>query len=137
MIEPPNYIAGFEKVVAAFGYWPGFHDAPVFSFEFNDDHIDLQLEAWEATPEVDANGFFVLAKQHEIGFRFSRIVSASLDDFIAGNILFGLTFSSASDFALKGSFDVELDSAMGSDMCGKFTACCGEITFVRPTSKSS
>jgi Immunity protein 50 len=137
MIEPPNYIAGFEKVVAAFGYWPSFHDAPVLSFDLSQDHIDLQLEAWEMTPEVDAKGFFVLAKQHEIGFRFSRIVSTNLDEFIAENILHHLTFSSSADFALNGSFDVELESAMGSDMCGEFTACCGEITCVRPTSKSS
>lgn len=137
MIEPPNYIAGFEMVTAAFGYWPSFHDAPVLNFEHYQDRIDLQLEAWEMTSEVDAAGFYVLAKHHEIGFRFTSILASSLDQFICENILFELTFSPSAEFDLKGYFEVGLDSAMGSDLCGRFTAARGEITFVRPISRSS
>lgn len=133
MRETPSYISGFESVVAAFGYWPSFHDSPVLTFKRTSEFVELQVEAWEMTSEVDSRGYFVLTKRHEIGFRFAGISSAELDDFIPDNILFELGFSPVAHFQSTGQFQVDLDSAMGGDLCGRFTATSGEVTFVRPS----
>lgn len=133
MREAPNYITGFEKVVEAYGYWPGFHDSPVLSFTRTSELIEIQVEAWEMTSEVDARGYFVLTRKHEIGFRFSGIRSTELESFIPDNILFELGFSPVADYQSSGQFQVELESAMGGDLCGRFTATSGEITFIHPS----
>jgi hypothetical protein len=131
MREAPNYISGFERVVEIYGCWPSFHDSPVLIFTQTSEFIELQLEAWEMTSELDAHGYFVLTKKHEIGFRFSGISSTELDSFIPENILFEMAFSSVADYQSTGQFHVNLDSAMGGDLCGRFTATVGEITFIR------
>jgi hypothetical protein len=86
------------------------------------------------TREVDSRGYFVLTKKHEIGFRFSGIATAELDDFIPNNILFELAFSPVAHQQTTGQFQVDLDSAMGGDMCGRFTATNGEVLYIRPSS---
>lgn len=131
MREAPNYISGFESVVAAFGYWPSFHDSPVLKFSRTTEFVELQVEAWEMTSEVDSRGYFVLIKRHEIGFRFAGISSAELDDFTPDNILFELGFSPIAHFQSTGQFHVNLDSAMGGDLCGRFAATSGAVTFIR------
>lgn len=133
MRESPNYISGFERVVGAFGYWPSFHDSPVLHFTRTSESIELQVEAWEMTSEVDSRGCFVLTKRHEIGFRFSGICSAQLDDFITDNILSELALSPVAHYQSTGQFKVDLNSAMGGDLCGRFTATNGEVTFIRPS----
>ncbi len=89
------------------------------------------------TNEVDAKGYFKLSKKHVIGFEFREIVSTDLDQFIPENILFELLFSSEDDQRSHGFFKVELDSAMGSDLCGQFTAKVGSVSFVRPSDSES
>lgn len=130
--EVPSYLAGHASVVAAFGYWPSFHDAPVLHFNQTSAFIELSIETWEMSSEVDPHGYFVLTKRHQIGFRFSEIVTTELSAFIPENILSELSFSSLADFDANGQFLVKLDSAMGSDLEGAFTAKNGEVTFVRP-----
>jgi len=49
-----------------------------------------------------------------------------------GNILFGLGFPSAEEFASAGKFSVKLDSAMGGDLCGSFSARSGEVLEIVP-----
>lgn len=132
MREVPAYIAGHQDVVDHFGYWPSCHDSPVLRFTHLGDEIELHLEAWEMTPEVDSRGYFVLTKRHHIGFRFSGIVSTQLESFLPENILYELGFSSVSDFAASQQFEIILDSAMGSDLCGSFVARSGQVTFVTP-----
>jgi hypothetical protein len=133
MIEPPNYISGFQRVLDAYGYWPSFHDSPVLRYHKGSDHIELDLEAWEMTPEVDSRGYFVLTKRHEIGFRFSRILTAEMNQFSLENTLLEVEFSPASDYDSRGVFNVSLISAIEGSMCGSFTAACGEVLFIRPT----
>ena len=133
MRESPNYISRFEKVFEAYGYWPSFHDSPVLAFTRTSEFVELQVEAWEMTSEVDSRGYFVLTKRHEIGFRFAGIGFAELDDFIPNNILFELAFSPVAHYQSTGQFQVDLDSAMGGDLCGRFTASSGEVTFIRPS----
>lgn len=127
MIEIPSYIIGHEQVVEAFGYWPGFHDSPICRFEHTPDRIEVDLDVWEMSSEVDARGFFMLQKRHRVGFRFTGILRADLDRFIPENILFALRLSTMTSFADQGWFDVELDSAMGSDAGGSFASTSGEV----------
>ncbi len=132
MIETPTYLRNFERVVDAYGYWPSFHDSPVLRFSHDNNSIELEVEAWEMTSETDHEGYFKLVKKHRIGFRFSDVTSAELDDFIPDNILFGLGFSSIAERDSNGHFFVDLDSAMGGDLCGRFTAESGEVIEVTP-----
>lgn len=81
MIPVPSYLANFQCVIDAFGYWPGFHDSPVLRLESGDDAIELELEAWETSDEVDEGGYFKLIKKHGSRFVspvwFQRIWNAS------------------------------------------------------------
>ncbi len=94
--------------------------------------MDLILHGWETTPEVDERGYFKLSKHHLVRFAFHGISDADLDHFICGNILFQLGFSSPEEFAAAGRFSVDLDSAMGGDLCGSFSAAAGEVLEVTP-----
>ncbi len=132
MIEVPRYIRNHEAAVSAFGYWPSFHDAPVLAFEHTADSISLSVHAWEMTSQVDSQGYFVLQKHHIVRFAFRGITQPDLSQFICPNILFELLFSPCSEFEACGRFTVDLDSAMGSDLCGSFSATFGEVTSVLP-----
>ena len=132
MIPVPSYLANFQSVIDAFGYWPGFHDSPVLHLAVDEDEIEMEVEAWETGPDSDEGGFLTLIKKHAIGFRFSGLERTELESFPPSNILFYLGFSPPDEFEREGLFVVELDSAMGCDMCGRFSAKAGEVTFVRP-----
>ncbi len=136
MVQVPSYLRNFQEVVDAFGYWPSFHDSPVLRFEVAADSIELEIKAWEMTSETEGRGHFKLTKEYEIGFRFSGLASTELDEFIVNNILFGLLFSPDEESRERGHFSVELDSAMGCDLCGRFSAKEGEVLFVRPLLES-
>ena len=131
MREIPSYLHGYESVVEAYGYWPSFHDAPVIRWVNSADVIELEVETGEMTSEVDAQGYYVIAKRCLVAFRFTGILARELDQFMPENILFELGFSSFADLAMNGYFEVVLDSAMGSDLCGRFTARSGGIVRVK------
>src|SRR5258708_26114252 len=130
MSPAPSYLRNTEAVVKAFGYWPSFHDAPVFDFRYAAEGlgvIGFTLHAWEMTAEVDERGYFKLIKHHLIQFAFREISDADLERFTSmGNILFELGFSTPEEFEASGKFRVDLDSAMGADLCGSFFARTGE-----------
>ena len=129
----PTYLRNHQAVIDAFGYWPDFHDSPVLSFRADGDSIVLEVEAWEMTDEVDAQGYFKLTKRRTVGFEFHDIVSTDLEQFIPENILFELGFSSDGERQEQGFFKVVLDSAMGSDLCGEFCVRAGSVSSVRPS----
>jgi len=133
MRSVPTYLRNYLAVIDAFGYWPDFHDSPVLSFRADAESIILEVEAWEMTDEVDAQGHFKLTKRHAVGFEFQDIVSTDLDQFIPENILFELGLSSEEERQEQGFFTVVLDSAIGSDLCGQFRARSGLVSFVRPS----
>ena len=137
MIEVPNYIRNHEAVVSAFGYWPSFHDATVLSFEHKSDSITLAVHVWEMTSQLNPQGYFVLHKHHIVRFSFRGIVQTDLTHFISANILFELLFSPCSEFDDAGRFTVGLESAMGGDLCGSFTATFGEVTSVLPCDRNA
>ncbi|MHA3770459.1 hypothetical protein ACXR0O_02855 [Verrucomicrobiota bacterium sgz303538] len=135
MPEAPRYIRNYEAVVSAFGRWPSFHDSPVLAFKHVDDHIALTVHVWEITSQVDERGYFVSDKHHIVRFAFHGVTRTDLEQFIPQNILFALEFSLCSEFDATGQFTVGLDSAMGGDLCGSFTATFGEVTDVVPCDK--
>lgn len=122
--------------MTAFGYWPSFHDAPVVAFHYDSGghgDVEFTLHGWEMTPEVDERGFFKLIKHHLVRFAFHGITDADLDRFTSmGNILFELGFSSAEESAAAGKFCVKLNSAIGGDLCGSFSAHSGKVLEVVP-----
>lgn len=131
MISIPTYLRNTEAVVSAFGYWPSFHDAPVHDFRYNKEgngEVELTLHGSEMTKEVDEQGYFKLIKHHLVKFKFRQISEANLDRFMEfENILFELGLSTLEEFEAVGKFKVSLDSAMGGDLCGSFTAGAGEV----------
>jgi hypothetical protein len=134
MLPVPTYLKNYQSVLDAFGYWPSFHDSPVTRFEVSDDTIHLELRAWEMTNQTDKNGYFIQTKHHEIGFRFKQIVSTSIDNFLPDNMFDLLGFTPLEDFERDRFFTVDLDSVLGSDLCGEFCAKVGEVTFSKPYS---
>lgn len=131
MANAPTYLANFQSMVDLFGYWPHFHDSPVLRFKDNGLTIELDVEVWETTDELDDHGFFILRNRHFVGFRFEDLIEKDLKRFMQDNILFELAFSSNEEFLETGKFSVDLDSAMGSDLCGRFSARRGGIAFIR------
>lgn len=132
MLAVPSYIANHELVLAAFGYWPRFHDADVVDFRRVDDEVDLTLHAFEMTREVDERGYFRLIKHHLVRLRFTDIADAELDRFweMNGNSLDQLALSEE-----RGSddrFTVELESVVGGEFCGSFRARRAEVVNVVP-----
>ena len=118
-----------DLVVEKFGYWPRFHDSPVVEFKYDPEgegKVELALICWEMTSEVDNRGYFKLSKKHRIRFLFKGITAANLGQFSPDNILYELGFPDA-DISETGSFKVELDSAMGGELCGDFRARQGEV----------
>lgn len=56
-------------MIAWFGYWPTFHDADVLSITL--DRLGgsrVSVHAFEMTPEVDASGYYALAKHAIVTF---------------------------------------------------------------------
>ena len=136
MTPTPPYLQNTGPVAKAFGYWPRFHDAPVVAFHYDrggQGAVEFTLHGWEMTKDVDEWGFFKLIKHHLVRFAFHGITDPDLDGFTSmGNILFGLGFSSAEEFAPTGKLSVNLDSAMGGDLCGSFSARSGEVLEIVP-----
>ena len=133
MPRPPTFLRNVEAVVSAFGHWPSFHDARVVAFHFDNEGpgvVDLTLHGWTMAPDIDERGFYKLTNHHLVRFRFSEISDADLDGFSADNILFGLTFLPSKDSTVSEMFTVLMDSAMGGDLSGSFSARSGEVTEV-------
>jgi hypothetical protein len=129
--EIPRYLQGYEAVIQAYGYWPSFHDSPVLRYARGRDFVELEVEAWEMTSEVDSEGYFVLTKRHRLHFSFTELVSTDLEEFTEDNFFEEISFSSVFDFQTTGQFSVELASGMGCDRCGAFTARRGGVRLER------
>jgi hypothetical protein len=123
----PTYIENRVKLTETFGYWPRFHDSPVNSLTFANQKIDLIIQVWEMTSEIDDKGYFILKNHHLVHFRFDGISDISLKEPELGNILFELSFSELDD---SHRFDVTLDSVMDRDC--SFKAQKGTIIDVSP-----
>jgi hypothetical protein len=136
-LPTPTYLPGYEAVVAAFGYWPSFHDAPLLSLEQSpaDASLAMLIHADEMTRDVDERGFFGSIKHHLVRFGFSGVRDLALRQFDVPNTLFEIVFSDPAEFSSTGRFTVTLQSVMGGGCDATFTAASGEVSSVTPCDK--
>ena len=74
-----------------FGYWPSFHDAEIIGLHLNrEGSSSLRVHTWEMTKELDAKGYYVLAKHVIVEFLLEEITDLSLNGFGHQNVIFGL-----------------------------------------------
>ena len=135
ILPTPTYLPGYEAVVAAFGYWPSFHDVPLLSLEQSDTSLAMLIHADEMTREVDEHGFFGSIKHHLVRFRFGGVRDFALREFDVPNTLFEIVFSDPAEFSSTGRFTVTLQSVMGGGFDATFTAASGEVISVTPCDK--
>ena len=74
-----------------FGYWPSFHDAEIIGLHLNrEGSSSLRVHTWEMTKELDAKGYYVLAKHVVVEFLLEKVTDLSLNGFGHQNVIFGL-----------------------------------------------
>jgi hypothetical protein len=89
-------VEGAKDLHDWFGYWPSFHDAELIRLDLDrSGPAAMVLHTWEMTKEVDANGFYILAKHVVVEFVLKDIVAASMDGFAHENVLMGLAIARA------------------------------------------
>jgi hypothetical protein len=99
---PTEEISGSEKVIAALGYWPKFHDAEIilFSaaralpFKKNDTAGHLHLNVRQYTPVGEGTARYeqVLSKSVLIRFAFNEIRDVEISGFNHQNVIDSITF---------------------------------------------
>src|SRR5687767_6800327 len=111
-IPTPTYIGNHETLLAAYGYWPSFHDAPLLSFEHDAGGatVNLEVHTAEMTPETDERGYFRYVKHYLTRFSFVGVDDLAIQQFDIPNTIFEMTFSPSSDFESTGRFTVEIES---------------------------
>jgi len=114
-IDVPD-IPGAEDVVRWFGSWPDFHDAEVVSIMLNRSQgATVEIHTFEMTSEVDARGFYVLAKHAIVtftleGFPLNQegIATTRIDYFNQQNVL-----STAAVEKTAGGYKLVLEGCFG------------------------
>ena len=113
-------IVHFENAAdleAIFGYWPSFHDAEVLRVVLDrsgDEGPTLQIviQVFEMTSEVDAKGYYVLKNHTEVALSFTKVVVSRLQWFNHQNVLSSLEIDEIDPAATRVG-DVELPSSFG------------------------
>jgi hypothetical protein len=113
--SPPD-IRGGNDVIDWFGYWPTFHDAEVLSITLSRSlGARVEIHAFERTAEVDARGYFVLAKHSTVifslkGFALDSqgIANTRVDHFNHQNVLSGVGIDK-----VPGGYVLTLDGIFG------------------------
>lgn len=143
-MEAAKQIAGAEKLLAVFGYWPSFHDAEVLWLRLDRRGLDdgcygPTLEAlvyvFESTSEVSPEGYFVLRHHSLIHLRFLDVVEIQLDGFNHQNAIMGLSFTDLRDRQMERvRWEVHFDVAFGLN--ASFQCYAIKVVSVVPCSKS-
>ena len=133
----PTYLRNHEAVLAVFGCWPSFHDAPLLSLEHvpTAGSVDLLIHAFEMMRETDERGYFLTTKHHLIRFKFLGASEPDFSQFDVPNTLFDFVFSPPSDFDATGRFHVQLNSVTGGDCFARFAAESGEVASIKACDK--
>lgn len=126
MVTEIPKIANAHLVVAAFGYWPSFHDAEIKSIRLaragsevlNGPILDLEIHAFEMTDRLSPGSTtYHLDKHNLISFRFSEVTELQLDGFNHQNAIFGLSISDMSEAGWEGPrLMVEIESSFGASI---------------------
>ena len=138
-LETPTYLKNHEALVRAFGYWPPFHDCPLFAFSYSADvgTLAMELQAFEYTSQTDDRGVFILDKHHFVSFVFSGVSEADLSRVDVPTRLFQLGFSAVAAFDASGRFSVAVETVMGPPVDSSFFASAGEVIRVEPCDEST
>ena len=91
----------------------------------------MVLHTWEMTKEVDAEGFYILAKHVVVEFVLKGIVGLSLDGFNHQNVLFGLAIEK-----IDRGYLLTLDDCYGMSGTIEATSISIRLTRGKPTEVS-
>ena len=128
----PVHLLEAERVVAAFGGWPSFHDATLLAVERpTAGVVILALLAFRMTDKVDARGYFELVDHHLVRLRFDGVVDDRLP--AQPDTLFSLEIGD--QLGDNGRFLVVVESALGNPdegRGGSFRARTAAVIEVSP-----
>jgi len=132
---PP--ITGSDKLIAAFGYFPTFHDAEITRMFLSrgepkngNPTLELTLHGWEMTSEVEDTGYLKLIKHHLVDFKFHCVDHVRLVGWNHQNVLFELIIKAIDHPVDHALIEIDLSSSYGLE--GSFRAVSGEVLDVRP-----
>ena len=97
---PPAGVVNSEALLAAFGFWPSFHDAEVHSAILDRGNaleppsITLVVYAFSCDRDVDENGFFRIATSVLVTLKCSDVRASELVDLGHQNVLASMGFES-------------------------------------------
>jgi hypothetical protein len=121
-----------------FGRWPSFHDSEVISLELfrdpkgtNEPSLRAKIYVFEATPEVDNRGFFILKNHVLATLIFRGIDDNSIAGFNQQNVLSDIVITYISSRQLDQiKFEVHFPSIFGVE--AEFKCRTIEVEAVEP-----
>jgi hypothetical protein len=127
-------IYGAELVTAIFGYWPSFHDAEVvrMALERTGNYetgptLLADVHTFEMTPDIDAQGRYVLRHHTLVSLRFDGVQDLELNSFNNQNAVSGIAFTEIGSPALpEPSYEIVFEGAHGVEA----TFRCREVMVV-------
>jgi len=121
-----------------FGRWPSFHDAEVVSLELfreskgvSEPNLKSKVHVFEATPEVDGQGFYILKNHVLVSFLFYGIDESTVAGFNQQNVLWDLEITDISSRQLEHlRFAIHFFSSFGVE--AEFKCRSVEIESIEP-----
>lgn len=110
-----------ERLIAALGYWPSFHDADVLSASREGDRCVVLLHVFRMTNEVDERGYFVLTGHHRVHLELTGVSECSLPSGYESDTLFELRFDGS-----EGAVTVSFNSVTDQD----WRVSCREVCVI-------
>jgi len=121
-MEIIKHIEGFEKVLAALGFWPSFHDAEIISFAVSRAlplesgvsaanltvHVRQYAEVGAGTAEYQ----LAIVKSILVNFIFNGVLDLSISEFNHQNVINSITFKKT-EFQGAPSISVDIESIWG------------------------
>jgi Immunity protein 50 len=138
MTEIADKIKNSSLLTDIFGRWPSFHDAEVISIELfrdpngtNEPSLRAKIYVFEATPEVDSRGFFILKNHVLVTLIFRGIDDNSIAGFNQQNVLSDIAITDISSRQLDQlRYEVHFPSLFGVE--AEFKCRAIEIEAVEP-----
>lgn len=121
MDPTPVPVRNADQLLAAFGYWPSFHDAEVHNAELDRGNaeapppVTLALHVFDYDGTVDERGYYRIRTSVLVTLRFNGISNLELRDFGPQNVIMGLQLNHEVD----GGISVELSPSYG--LSGSFS----------------
>jgi len=137
MRNPYHHINGSEKLIAALGEWPTFHDAEIVKFSMerslpvevghNRAKLVIHVSQYASINEDTANYRMIVTKSILANFSFASISDLELFDFNHQNVINSFTVSTIQTND-KANLLVEIESIWG--LTGSFKCSAVELESV-------